>query len=171
MEKIIKEVSLLYSSLDKLKVDTFISEIASCKGKIIGLGAGRMGYSIQAFIMRLSHLGFETYMIGDTSIPKIGKNDLVIVNSSSGETKTIVLLAKIAKESGAQVNVLTGNLNSTLANISDTCLNYTPIKSDQLMKTVYEQFSFLFFDYCSLELTKIGGLKLDEIEINHSILE
>ena len=44
-----------------------------------------MGYSIQAFIMRLSHLGYPAFMIGDMSLPRIGSDDLVIVNSILGK--------------------------------------------------------------------------------------
>src|SRR5512137_2637182 len=58
-------------------------------GKIIGLGAGRMGYSLRAFIMRLSHIGFNASMIGDTNVPRCDENTLCIVNSSSGNTDSI----------------------------------------------------------------------------------
>lgn len=171
MHKILTEISQLYATVTPGSENQLVNEILSCKGTIVGLGAGRMGYALQAFIMRLSHLGYESYMIGDTSLPRIGSNDLVIVNSSSGETASILLLAKIAQQAGARIILLTGNSNSSLAKISDLTITYANMRSEQLMKTLYEQFSFLFFDNCAARLAELGILTVSDIEVNHSILE
>lgn len=171
MEKIFSELTEMYKTIDPNSKDLIAKEILSCEGAVVGLGAGRMGYALQAFIMRLSHLGYKSYMIGDTSLPRIGSNDLVIVNSSSGETPSILLLAKIAQQAGARIILLTGNSDSSLAKISDLTITYENIRTEQLMKTVYEQFSFLFFDSCAAQLAELGTLTVSEIEINHSILE
>ena len=37
--------------------------LSATNKSIFGLGAGRMGYSLRAFIMRLSHLGYNAYML------------------------------------------------------------------------------------------------------------
>lgn len=171
MRYIFDEVMNIYDSLEPGIEDQFIDTINDCKGNIIGLGAGRMGYSLKAFIMRLSHLGFSAYMIGDTTLPRIREDDLVIVNSSSGETSTIVLLSQIAKDSGAKLVLLSSNKGSTIAKLADFNLIYSTIESGQLMKTAYEQFSFLFLDQCAYRLSKRVHLGIDEIEMNHSVLE
>jgi len=171
MEKIFSELTEMYKTIEPNSKDLIAKEILSCEGVVVGLGAGRMGYALQAFIMRLSHLGYESYMIGDTSLPRIGSNDLVIVNSSSGETPSILLLAKIAQQAGARIILVTGNSDSSLAKISDLTITYENIRTEQLMKTVYEQFSFLFFDSCAALLAELGTLTVSDIEVNHSILE
>ena len=165
------ELQNLHKSLKDDEIKLFIDKILNCKGKIIGLGAGRMGYSLQAFIMRLSHLGYNAYMIGDTTLPRIGVGDCVIVNSSSGETQSIYLLSSLAKLHGASIMTITHNSESSIAKESDYLLTYQPIQSKQIMKTAYEQFTYILLDSIAQELSMRGVLTLEEIEKNHSILE
>lgn len=171
MIRIFSELSEIEASLETGSYELFAKEINQCNGVIIGLGAGRMGYSLQAFIMRLSHLGKRAYMLSDTSLPRIGANDLVIVNSSSGETPTIYLLAEIAKQAGARILLLTTNSNSSIATLADVSVRYSPVNSRQLMKTAYEQFTFLFFDHIAGLIAENSCMNVEEIEQNHSILE
>lgn len=172
MKEIIKEIAQVYEKIDVAELKKAENLIFShFNMQIVGVGAGRMGYSLQAFIMRLSHLGFNSYMLGDTTTPRIGEGDLVIVNSSSGETKSIVKYSEIAKSHGASIFVLTGGNNSSLERIADFTLRYDPIESKQLMKTVYEQFTFLLFDKIAESLAVKVPLTREEIYENHSILE
>jgi 6-phospho-3-hexuloisomerase len=171
VRQIFEEISKVHKTLSQNAVQLLCSEIQRCEGAIVGLGAGRMGYSLQAFMMRLSHLGYASYMIGDTTLPRIGRNDLVIVNSSSGETPSVMLLANIARDHGAKIIGITSGKKSTLSKICDLNIFYDEINSDQLMKTIYEQFTYLFFDMCAGELSKSSKLSIFEIEKNHSILE
>lgn len=185
----VKEQDYLWKTLQQYEYNEFLYDFydsilsADVFNKtIVGIGAGRMGYALQAFIMRLSHLGFNSYMIGDTSIPRIGKSDVVIINSSSGKTSVNILLAEIAKEAGAKIFTVTTDKNSPLAKLANTTLIYSDdeFKSVQPMKTAYEQFTFSLFDQIILDiLTKYGTVKnhneytLNGISINenHSILE
>lgn len=171
MDNIFSELHTLNASLSDNATECLCKDILNCSGTVVGLGAGRMGYSLQAFIMRLSHLGFSSYMIGDTTTPRIGSGDLLLVNSSSGETQSIMLLARLGKTHGAKVFGITSGKNSTLSNLSDSCIFYNTIESCQLMKTAYEQFTYLFFDNCAEKLANRVKLTVNEIENNHSILE
>ena len=171
LELIFNELRDINNSLDDAAAERMSREVIECRGKIVGLGAGRMGYSLQAFVMRLSHLGYLAYMLGDTSVPRIGVGDLVLINSSSGETPSVCLLAEIAKKNGAKVILLTSGRGSTLAKLADEVIHYKKTQSVQLMKTLYEQFSYLFFDSCASYIAMNGNLSIKEIETNHSILE
>lgn len=171
MKRIFEEINQIHATLSQNAVPLLCGEIQKCEGSIVGLGAGRMGYSLQAFMMRLSHLGYNSYMIGDTTIPRIGPGDMVIVNSSSGETPSVILLANIARDHGAKIIGITSGKKSTLSKICDVNIFYDEITSVQLMKTIYEQFTYLFFDLCARELSKNSKLSIAEIEKNHSILE
>jgi 6-phospho-3-hexuloisomerase len=171
MNLIFEELSLLWSSVDQKELENIVKEINSCNGSIFCLGAGRMGYAIQAFSMRLSHLGYSSYMIGDTTLPRIKEGDLVIINSSTGETPSIVLLAQIAKQYGGRLVVISSNKKSTLSSFADMHINYEKIQSNQLMKTVYEQFSFLLLDKIAFDVFELSGRELDFVENNHSVLE
>jgi 6-phospho-3-hexuloisomerase len=172
MQEILKELGQLNATLSEAEVNQFADILLTSYGKkIVGLGAGRMGYSLQAFMMRLSHLGFKSFMIGDTALPRIGPEDIVVVNSSSGETPTILLLTQIAKSNGATILVITKNRSSSLVSLADYKIVYGDIDTSQMMKTIYEQFSFLLFDLITSKLAKNVPLSIEQIEKNHSVLE
>lgn len=171
MKQIFRELETLEASIDEQCIREIVEIISLCNGRIICIGAGRMGYTIQSFTMRLSHLGFDSYMIGDTTLPKIKSGDLTIINSSSGETQSIFLFAKLAKKYGARLICVTSEENSSIAKIADYVLSYNKIKSQQMMKTVYEQFTFLLFDYIAEEVRKEKNISINFVENNHSILE
>ena len=81
------------------------------------------------------------------------------------------MLLIIAKNHGAKILSLTAGVDSSLSKLSSLCITYDAIPSAQLMKTAYEQFSYIFFDECALQLAELGRLEINEIETNHSILE
>ena len=98
MKIILDEMNGMANSLNDQHINQYIEKLSdlmlqgdSRKLKFIGLGAGRMGYSLKAFIMRLSHMGYNATFIGDTNVPRVTSNTVVFVNSSSGETPSIAL--------------------------------------------------------------------------------
>jgi 6-phospho-3-hexuloisomerase len=170
------EIERLISYIDEDRISAFIGALNNAQlnnSYIVGLGAGRMGYSLRAFIMRLSHLGFKTSMIGDTSVPRIGKNDLVIVNSSSGMTPSIVLYTLQAADAGAFVVSFTTNESSKIAKLSDIHILYGQQleKTQQFMKTAYEQATFVLFDIITNLIIETLKIDTSVAEHNHSILE
>lgn len=172
MKEIFNELNDLYKDISEEQISNVVNLLLESQDqKIIGLGAGRMGYSLQAFIMRLSHIGFKAYMIGDTTLPRIDSKSIILVNTSSGETPSILLLAKQAKDAGSTLVCFTTNKSSSIGAISDHVVEVKKIESTQLMKSIYEQFSYLLFDYVSNKIFIKGNFKKTEVERNHSILE
>ena len=172
MINILNELNLAWKQADLVELENLVDFILRKKSNsFVGLGAGRMGYSLQSFIMRLSHLGLKSFMIGDTTVPRINENSVVLINSSSGETESIKLYAQQAKDAGSSIVLFTSNLNSSISKLSDIIIYLPKIETKQIMKTIYEQYSFLLFDHLVMML--INKLKLDKelIETNHSILE
>jgi 6-phospho-3-hexuloisomerase len=125
---------------------------------IVVAGAGRMGLMCKAFAMRLSHLGLMGYFLGDSNTPRIGKGDLLIVASSSGETQTIYDLVVIAKKAKAAVLLITMNPVSRMGKKADYIVEMPDIKSKYPMKTGAEHWLMMYFDKLVLKLMK----KLDE---------
>ena len=172
MKEIIKELESMWNKSNIGQISAFEDFIVKNKSDtFIGLGAGRMGYSLKSFVMRLSHLGLKAYMIGDTTLPKVDKNFTVIVNSSSGETESLKIFTFQAKEAGANILLLTANESSSLAKLADLKIIFPEINSNQIMKSIFEQYSFLLFDFIIKNLISKLNLKLKFIENNHSILE
>ena len=172
MKQIFKELEIMFAG--STGIQEFIASLEKAfhsNKNIIGIGAGRMGYSLRAHIMRLSHIGYDAYFIGDTTLPRIDKNSVIIINSSSGETATNILYAKQASEAGSYIITITTNKNSTIGKLSDLVVEIPLLKSHQLMKTIYEQYSYILFDHVAESI--VTNLKLDRkvITNNHSILE
>ena len=172
MKEIFKELEFMWSKSNLDQISAFEDFIVKNKNNtFIGLGAGRMGYSLKSFVMRLSHLGLKAYMIGDTTLPRVNENFTVIVNSSSGETESLKIFTYQAKKAGASILLLTANESSSLAKLADLKFIFPEINSNQIMKSIFEQYSFLLFDYIIKNLIAKLKLKLKFIENNHSILE
>ncbi|MEM4311067.1 MAG: 6-phospho-3-hexuloisomerase [Nitrososphaerales archaeon] len=87
--------------------------------KILLIGMGRSGFVAKAFALRLLHLGFDVYVLGDTLVPSIGQKDLVIAISGSGTTRLILVAAEAAKNVGATVIAFTSFPDSPLAKLAD----------------------------------------------------
>ena len=95
MKPILKDIIEMNDRLNLEEVNEYVNALTLDlkninNDNIIGIAAGRMGYSLRSFIMRLSHMGFNASMIGDTNVPKVRNDTIMIVNSSSGETPSIL---------------------------------------------------------------------------------
>lgn len=172
MNKILKELEIMWEGTDKKSLVELVDRLCEAKDKpVVGLGAGRMGYAIQAFMMRLSHLGYQSYMIGDTTLPRVDSDTLIIVNTSSGETPSMKLYVDQCKNAGCFIVAVTAGSNSTIAAKADLVVSVPEVDSYQLMKTIYEQYSFILFDYISSSVFNKAQLNKEWVEQNHSILE
>lgn len=118
MNDILDHVSNVADRLKLEQVRGFVDAMIGAN-KIFIYGAGRSGLVGKAFAMRLMHLDFNVYVVGETITPAFGQGDLLIAISGSGETNSIVDAAKIAKEQGGKVVAITSYANSTLGKLSD----------------------------------------------------
>ncbi len=91
-----------------------IGQLIDQAEKIFVAGMGRTGYVMKGFTMRLEQAGYEAYWIGDTNTPAAGKGDLLILGSGSGETETLKVYAKKAKELQIPIIVFTTCRESSL---------------------------------------------------------
>jgi len=178
-KEILNEIDSVLSSINNLEIEELINLI-NVSNTIVTLGAGRVGMAIKGFAMRLGHLGFRAYHIGDTTVPSIGKNDLLIVASGSGETQSIYDLVKIGKNNGASIILITGNVDSRIAKLSDKILlvnapsktkKVDGLKSIQPMTTLNEQCLGILFDTIVLEIMEITGETHQTMWERHSNLE
>lgn len=171
----------ILSRVNTTQVKMFLDLLTQYKNSnknIIGVAAGRMGYSLRSFIMRLMHLGYNATFYGDTNVPYPTEDTLIIFNSSSGETKSLVLYADIIRKLSPKSYIITvtSNPKSTLAEKSDFVLTLPKLSDnlfymDQPMKTVNEQSSMLFFDIMVPMLMEMLHMKNENLVKNHSILE
>ncbi len=85
--EILREIKRAIEDLDPAQVEEMLDiliHLRDVEKKTLIVGAGRSGLVGKAFAMRLMHLGFDVYVLGETITPSIGEGDLVIVISGSG---------------------------------------------------------------------------------------
>ena len=186
--QVMREIDQVLNSITDQDVNKLISLICDVfkrpTGKVCGFGAGRMGYGLRAFMMRLNHLGIPAYFIGDTFIPPLDENDIFIVTSGSGETRSVLKYLEIAKEKGVRTLDITGNRESTMAKLADYSIvfkssngglnsadNENKINSIQPMTSLNEQSMFIFFDIISVMLIRTIGIKKEDEKKFHFNVE
>jgi 6-phospho-3-hexuloisomerase len=176
---ILSELKTVLSQIDEGQVEILIDMILNAD-RIVVCGAGRVGMAIRGFGMRLGHLGLRAYTLGDSTVPGIGKGDLLIVATGSGETQTIFDLVSIAKKNNCSILAVTGNPESRIGLLADSIVKITaPSKtksvdnfiSIQPMTTLNEQCLGLFFDAVCLKLMDRMGETHDTMWARHSNLE
>lgn len=144
-------------------------------------GAGRSGLMIKAFAMRLMHMGFNAYVVGETVTPNIGAGDLLLIGSGSGETASLVSMANKARKLGARVALATIFPRSSIGSGADVVVAIpapTPkaktdagVSSIQPMGSLFEQSLLLVLDAVILRLMEKKGLDSDAMFGRHANLE
>jgi len=99
-------------------MDMLLKNLADCK-KILVVGAGRSGLAARAFAMRLMHLGFSVYVLGETITPAVGEDDIIVAISGSGSTKLVITAATAAKDVKSKIIAITSHPESPLAKLAD----------------------------------------------------
>jgi 6-phospho 3-hexuloisomerase len=111
--------------------------------RIFVYGAGRSGLVAKAFAIRLVHLGFQTFVIGETITAPVQKGDLVVIISGSGETIPAVMTAEIARNLDANVVSITAKRRSEIAKYADVTL-YISASCDEIERKKFAPLGTLF---------------------------
>lgn len=118
---VLQELTHTLSSIDEVQAEKFVQLIDEAD-EVFCAGAGRSGFQVKGFAMRLMHMGVASYVVGETCTPNIKEGGVLVVCSGSGETKSLVNHAAKAKEMGARVALITINPNSSIANMADVVI-------------------------------------------------
>lgn len=122
MEQVASFISKLPSMMDYGQIAQMVDMLIYAQAanrSIFVVGAGRSGLIARAFAMRLMHLGFHVYVIGETITPAAGKGDILVAISGSGRTMIVVTVAQVAKQVGAKVIAITSHPDSPLGKLAD----------------------------------------------------
>jgi 3-hexulose-6-phosphate synthase/6-phospho-3-hexuloisomerase len=145
--------------------------------RIFVYGAGRSGLVSKAFAIRLVHLGFQTFVIGETIGAPVKKGDLVCIITGSGETIPAVMTAEIAKNIGATLVVITGNAQSRITKFADTTIVLSTDCTEKERKkfaplgTLFEASAWIFLDGIVAELMKNKKETEESMRSRHATLE
>jgi 6-phospho-3-hexuloisomerase len=159
--EVLGELERTLSAISPGEAEQFASRIVAAK-KILVAGAGRSGLAVKAFAMRLMHMGFDAHVVGETVTPKLEAADLLLIGSGSGETGSLVQMARKTREIGGNIALVTIFPLSTIGQLADVCVRIpapTPkVSADtgwtsiQPMGSLFEQSLFIFLDLVILRL-------------------
>ncbi|MET1101120.1 MAG: 6-phospho-3-hexuloisomerase [Pyrodictiaceae archaeon] len=188
-------VAFINKSIELLKrdqIEKMINELVRVYergSKVLIMGAGRSGLVGRAFGMRLMHLGYNVYILGETIVPSVGRGDAVIAISGSGRTQLIVTAAETAKRVGATVIVITSYPDSPLGRIADIVVEVpgrTKLASEtdyfarQILGiheplaplgTLFEDTTLVFLDGVIVELMHRLGKSEEDLRVRHANIE
>lgn len=166
--------------VDSAQINSLIEEIDQAK-RLFFAGTGRSLLMMRCIAMRMMHLAYESYVVGDTTTPAFESGDLLIIGSGSGETDSMVNMASKAKTYGGKVAVMTISKSSTLGQMSDLCVEI-PAYSDKVNfghsqapilpgGSLFEQCLLILGDSLVLPLASRRGIPLDQSFTRHANLE
>lgn len=185
---VLKAIDLISDTEKNAMIEALI--VAKKEGRrIFVVGAGRSGLVAKAFAMRLMHMGFDVYVVGETIMPPIRKGDLLLAVSGSGLTKAVVAVAEAAKSVGARVIALTTYPDSPLGKVADIVVRIPgrtklAIEEDYLIRqirgyheplaplgTLFEVTTMIFLDGVVAELMSTLGITEEEMKERHTNVE
>ena len=139
------EISQVMAQVDEQQLQNILPLFIKQR-RIFVRGAGRSGFQAKSFAMRLMHLGYEVYVIGETITPSVKEGDLFIAISGSGTTKGVLMDAKSAQEKGLTLLVFTSDSQAALAQFADEMViipgatkTGAGIASIQLLSSLFDQ--------------------------------
>lgn len=177
---VLDELTHTLTSVDEVCADQFVELIQHAQ-EVYCAGAGRSGFQVKGFAMRLMHMGVQSFVVGETCTPNIKENGLLVICSGSGETKSLVNHAQKAKEMGAKIALITINPQSSIALMADVVIEISApspksakegdIKSIQPMGSLFEQSEGIFMDIAIMMLMDKKGLDSDTMFGRHANME
>ncbi|OYT60286.1 iron dicitrate transport regulator FecR [Euryarchaeota archaeon ex4484_178] len=159
------------NTIDLQNVREAVNMIKSAK-QIFVYGSGRSGLVGKFFAMRLVQLGLVAYFIGETITPVVNSEDLVILISNTGRTKSTVLVESIAKRIGAKIIAITSSRDTPLAKHANLVFTIKP-KNGRVelapLGTLFEISAVIFLDALIAELMKELNQTEEDMRRRHAI--
>ncbi|MDT2047547.1 6-phospho-3-hexuloisomerase [Priestia aryabhattai] len=179
LRQIVDELTQTTVHISDNEAEQLVNSIIEAK-RVFVTGSGRSGLMGKSFAMRMMHMGIDAYVIGETITSTFTKDDLLILGSGSGETKTLIPVAEKAKEIGGKVSVVTISPESTLGMLADFTIKLPGAKKDQTnsdyqtvqpMGSLFEQTLLLFYDALILRFMEKKDLDTHKMYGKHANLE
>ncbi|WP_027965304.1 6-phospho-3-hexuloisomerase [Halalkalibacillus halophilus] len=131
LKTITEEVSEIVNQVEEKELSQ-VAERIDRSGRVFIAGNGRSGLAGKMFAMRLMHLGYNAYVVGETITPGITENDLLLVISGSGNNKTLTHYATKATEVNADIALISTRTTSSVGEYAkQTLVIPAETKNDQ----------------------------------------
>jgi 6-phospho-3-hexuloisomerase len=122
MQQMGESITRTSGTLEQAQMACFFDEMLSAQ-RIFVAGAGRSGLIAKAFGLRMMHLGYESYVVGETITPSFQVGDTLVIFSGSGETQSMVSICGTAKDLKGKVCLITAMPDSRIGKLADCIVN------------------------------------------------
>ena len=175
LDAIQKEIEGILSQVDETGFSSLMDAFSpDCR--VFVDGEGRSGFSAKGFAMRLMHIGYQVYFVGETITPAIKKGDLFVAVSGSGKSPNVLNDVKKAKAAGARIAAVTSRQDTPLAEEADLILVIPgTVKGDsgerrasiQLLSSLFDQTLHIVLDALCLCLSRRDQVSNEAATASH----
>lgn len=161
LKPIMQEITSVIDKVDETKMDEIVKVMDKTK-RVFVVGEGRSGLTAKAFAMRLMHLGYTVFVVGETITPAINEGDIFIGVSGSGTSAHVIFDVEKAEKKGCQVIAVTSKEDSPLAKLASHVLVVPgTVKGDQgenrgsiqLLSSLFDQSLHIVLDALCLKIS------------------
>ena len=126
--ELLRHVDLIGSEIERA-----VSLILACKGKVIVTGVGKSGHIGVKIAATLASTGTPSFFVHPTEalhgdLGMIGKDDMVLAISFSGESEELVRILPHLKRFGVKIIAMARDKNSSLGKVSDEFVSLGIVK-------------------------------------------
>ena len=115
------------------EIERAVNLILDCKGKVIVTGVGKSGHIGVKIAATLASTGTPSFFVHPTEalhgdLGMIGKDDMVLAISFSGESEELVRILPHLKRFGVKIIAMARDKNSSLGKVSDEFISLNIVK-------------------------------------------
>ena len=115
------------------EIERAVNLILACKGKVIVTGVGKSGHIGVKIAATLASTGTPSFFVHPTEalhgdLGMIGKGDMVLAISFSGESEELVRILPHLKRFGVKIIAMARDRNSSLGKVSDEFISLNIVK-------------------------------------------
>ncbi len=175
LNDILSEIQGVLENVTEEEMTAFLEGIQPGRRVFVD-GEGRSGFSARGFAMRLMHLGYTVFFVGETVTPAVKEGDIFIGVSGSGSSINVVNDTKKAREKGASVLAVTSKADSPLAAEAETVLIIPgTVRGDsgqtrasiQLLSSLFDQSLHIVLDAACLLISRRDNISNDKATGGH----
>lgn len=176
LDQIVEEVQGVIAKMDEHDLEQAMPLITK-NSRVYAAGEGRSGFQARSFAMRMMHIGYTSYMMGETICPSMHEGDVLLTISGSGKTRRTVEDAEAAKKLGVKVIAVTSKPDSPLADAADAVIVVPGrVKGEtggsiQLLSSLFDQSVHIALDALCLMLSRRDNVSDADANANHANVE
>ena len=161
--------------LDKESVETAVELLRNCESKVVVTGVGKSAIIANKIADTMTSTGTVAVFLHSSdalhgSLGIIGKGDVVIALSNSGETEELLAIIPSLKKREVAIISIVGNIDSTLAKHSDVVLDSSVDKEAcplNLAPTTSTTVALSIGDALAMTISNLKGWTQKDFALNH----